>query len=146
MGNESVGGAGGSGGQGGVFGAGGQSYGGNVVSYGQVSITSSVFLFGVAKGGAGGAGVTGGAGGSAQGGSLDRNDGFAVVPPTFEAICTVTCSTVSGALARGGSGGSGGASCAAGAGGLAQGGGIAVPLPDTPEQLPGHGLRVHPLG
>ena len=69
VGNESKGGAGGSGGQGGVGGAGGQSYGGDVVSYGQVSITSSVFRFGVAKGGAGGAGVTEGAGGSAQGGS-----------------------------------------------------------------------------
>ena len=66
---------------------------------------------------------------------MDLIDGYPIVPPTFEATCTVTGSSVSGALALGGSGGSGGASGAGGAGGLAQGGGIAVAFRTLPSSF-----------
>ncbi len=127
MGNESIGGAGGNGGQGGDGGDGGLSTGGDIVSFGNLSITSSTFLFGRALGGAGGSGVTGGDGGAGQGGSLYLLDTAYGFPPLAFTV-TVTGSTVIGAVAEGGPGGSGGPSGTGGAGGLAQGGGIAVSL------------------
>ena len=126
-GTQSIGGAGGDGGQGGDGGDGGLSTGGDIVSFGNLSITSSTFLFGQALGGAGGSGVTGGDGGAGQGGSLYLFDTAYGFPP-LAFTATVTGSTVIGAVAEGGAGGSGGPSGTGGAGGLAQGGGIAVSL------------------
>jgi hypothetical protein len=127
VGNASIGGKGGDGGQGGDSGDGGSSTGGDIVSFGNLSITSSTFLLGRAQGGAGGSGVTGGDGGAGQGGSLYLIDTAYGFPP-LAFTDTVTGSTVIGAVAEGGPGGSGGPSGTGGAGGLAQGGGIAVSL------------------
>ena len=101
------------------------STGGDIVSLGNLSITSSAFFFGQALGGAGGSGIAGGVGGAGQGGSLDLIDSAYGFPP-LAFTCTVTGTSVIGAVAEGGPGGSGGPNGSGGAGGLAQGGGISV--------------------
>ncbi len=76
------------------------------------------------NGGPGGAGAAGGAGGSVIGGAIFVEP--PVAPYVGSTDLTITRTTISGNLAKGGAGGAGGSGGAGGAGGNAQGGGIYV--------------------
>jgi hypothetical protein len=129
--NVAHGGAGGYSQSGSSGGTGGFVWGGDVCASGTLAISDSTFTGAQAFGGDGGVdhvAVSGAAGGSVLGGSLALLNTLITGGPSIvtDSLANVT---VQGATAQGGQGGSGGN---AGVGGAAEGGGIALSVPNNP--------------